>query len=112
MTILEQIQEFVAQHPTHPAVSSIVASDVHQELKDAYIFAYMHGITTMPSIEQADMDGHLIRAHMAKMLSQFAVQLFGKTPDTTRVCVFSDIDHYQGEDIYDFIIMSCQLGLM
>ena len=45
------------------------------EMKKAYEFAYKHGITTMPTIEEADMEGPLTRIAMAKMLSQYAMNV-------------------------------------
>ena len=52
-----------------------------EEMNDAYKFAYKHGITTMDTIEKADMDWYVLRSHLAKMLSQFAVNVMWKTPD-------------------------------
>jgi hypothetical protein len=36
----------------------------------------------MPTIQTADIEGTLIRAHMAKMMVNYAVKVLGKTPNT------------------------------
>ena len=41
----------------------------NQELIWAYNYAYTIGITTMPTIDQANMNGNLLRSHMAKMMA-------------------------------------------
>jgi hypothetical protein len=85
--------------------------DISQELVEAYVFSYDLGITTVANICQADMYGPLIRKHMAKFLSMFAIQVLGRQPDLTRVCEFSDM----GEESFEmqgFARISCQLGIM
>lgn len=63
----------------------------NQELIEAYAYAYTIGITTMPTIEQADMNGNLIRSHMAKMMSNYATEVLNLVPNTGKVCSFNDI---------------------
>jgi len=36
----------------------------------------------MPSIDEANMNGKLIRAHMAKMMSNYATEILNLVPDT------------------------------
>lgn len=81
------------------------------ELEWAYNYAYNVGITTMTPIENANMNGKLIRAHMAKMMSNYATEILELTPDTSKVCDFDDIQD-QNEELKWFIIQSCQLWLM
>jgi hypothetical protein len=57
------------------------------------------------------MYGAITRAEMAKMLSVYAMEVLGMTPDTSKACNFGDIDSVKG-DLHDYIIKSCQLGLM
>ncbi|MBR4634106.1 hypothetical protein IKO50_04050 [bacterium] len=45
----------------------------------------------MPSIAEADMNGTLTRIAMAKMLSQYAINVLGKTPNTGRNISFPDV---------------------
>ena len=92
-------------------VGSIVGSTYSTELNNAYLWAYAHGITTMATIQKAKMWGILIRSHMAKMISNFAITLGGLTPDTNKTCTFDDIAN-QNAELKFYIKISCQLGLM
>jgi hypothetical protein len=90
--------------------SSAQITKYGEELLQAYTYAYQIGITTIDTIDKANMYGNLTRAQAAKMLSQFAIQVLGKTPDTTKSCAYPDI---QGQgDLTERMITSCQLGLM
>jgi hypothetical protein len=82
-----------------------------QELIWAYNYAYNVGITTMPTIDQANMNGKLLRSHMAKMMSKYAIEILNLVPNTGKVCTFDDIS-WQTEEIKGFILQSCQLWLM
>ena len=83
----------------------------NQELIWAYNYAYTIGITTMPTIDQANMNGNLLRSHMAKMMANYATKVLKLIPNTGKVCVFDDIS-WQTDEIKWFILQSCQLGLM
>jgi hypothetical protein len=91
--------------------ASVFAATYSQELQDAYNWAHEKGVTTMDSIDNANMYGAITRAEMAKMLSVYAVEVLKATPDTSAACTFTDIDSVKG-DLHDFIIESCQLGIM
>ena len=67
------------------------------ELNDAYIRAYIHDITTINTYQKANMGGQLIRSHLAKMISNFAINLGGRTPDTSLDCDFVDVSHQSEE---------------
>ena len=69
-----------------------LAATYSQELQDAYDWAHEKGVTTMDSIDNANMYGAITRAEMAKMLSVYAKEVLGNTPDTSKACTFSDID--------------------
>jgi hypothetical protein len=88
-----------------------LAATYSQELQDAYNWAYSKGVTTMSPIDNANMYGAITRSEMAKMLSVYATEVLGMTPDTSAACTFSDIDSVKG-DLHDYIIESCQLGIM
>jgi hypothetical protein len=81
------------------------------ELQSAYVFAYGIGITTMPNITQARMCDGVIRAELAKMVANYAMQVHGLQPDQNRVCNFSDIADQSTEMQY-YIRLVCQLGIM
>ena len=80
------------------------------ELQQAYNWAYKNGITTMSSIEKANMKWNITREEMAKMISNYAVNILWKTPDTTKTCLFLDSNINPG--LVSFVTESCQLWLM
>ena len=94
---------------TYPIYASNYYS---QELQDAYSWAYSKNITTMPTIERANMNGSITRAEMAKMIANYAENVLGQKPDTTKECSFSDVDSKLDSDYDNWITESCQLGLM
>ena len=89
----------------------VMWAEYSQELQDAYDWAYGKGVTTMSPIDNANMYGAITRSEMAKMLSVYATEVLGNTPDTSKACTFTDIDSVKW-DLHDFIIESCQLGIM
>lgn len=81
-----------------------------QEEQEAYEFAYQNRITTMPTIEQANMNWEIIRAEIAKMFANRVKSLW-RTPDISKSCNFNDISSVKW-DLYTAIIESCQLWIM
>ncbi|MBR4634455.1 hypothetical protein IKO50_05955 [bacterium] len=64
----------------------------------------------MPSIEEADMESPLTRIAMAKMLSQYAINVLGKTPDTTKVVpAFPDVTVQMDADYNNGVTLAYQL---
>ena len=45
------------------------------------------------------------------MMSEYAIKVLGQTPDTSRSCIFSDMQN-QSEELKMYAIQACQLGLM
>jgi len=80
------------------------------ELKEAYKWAYENKITTMSSIEKANMKWNITREEMAKMISNYAMNILWKTPDSTKACLF--IDSNINPDLVESVTKSCQLWLM
>lgn len=74
----------------------------------AYAFAYQYEITTMPSCGEANLGGYLVRKHAAKMMSNFAMNVLEKTPDTTKVCSFTDMGD-EDEEMQHYAELACQL---
>lgn len=93
------------------AIGSIVGSKFSTELNNAYLRGFANGITTMNTIQKANMTWSLIRSHMAKMISNFAISLGWLTPNTGASCTFSDIAN-QSTEMKFYIKLACQLGLM
>lgn len=81
------------------------------ELQSAYQFAYTNDITTMATLAQARMCDGVIRAELAKMISNYAINVLKKTPNTSIECAFNDMNG-QPEDLQEAAITACQLGLM
>ena len=92
-----------------PGIASAATPDA--ELQGAYEWAHDKGVTTMSTFEAANMYGAITRAEMAKMLSVYAVESLGYKADSSKACAFSDIASVKG-DLHDYIIESCQLGVM
>ena len=90
---------------------SILWSRYPKELNDAYIWAYGFDITTMVSIQEANLEGPLYRAHLAKMISQYAINVLKKIPNTGMHCEFSDMKLFSSE-LQTAAIRACQLWLM
>ncbi|MBQ2600094.1 hypothetical protein II582_01705 [bacterium] len=49
-----------------------LAANYSDELQEAYAYALSNGITTMKTIDAADMYGSLTRVAMAKMIANYA----------------------------------------
>ena len=89
---------------------NIAGSRYSNELNMAYVRAYQFGITTMPTIQQANIEGNLIRSHMAKMMVEFAT-LFDKEINTWANCSFTDMSK-QSDEMKYYATVACQLWLM
>ena len=83
-----------------------------QEFQQAYEFAHENGITTKNTIESADMNGKLTRIAMAKMLSQYAINILWKTPDTSNTKKFDDVSDKRDADYDNWVMFAYQLWIM
>ena len=81
------------------------------ELRQAYNYAFANNITTMNTFEKANMMGTLKRAHLAKMLSEYAAANTDNEINTSLTCEFPDIAN-QNVELQWFIKEACQRGLM
>lgn len=97
--------------PITSSKGSIVNSPFSVEMNTAYLYAYDIGITTMNTIQKANIEGNLIRAHMAKMMVNYAVNVLEQKPNTWMLCIFTDIAN-QSAEMGFYIKLACQLGLM
>ena len=82
------------------------------EFNEAYEFAFKNWITTMDDISKADMNGGLTRIAMGKMLSQYAINILGKTPDTSKTPNFKDVPAQLDADYNNWVTLAYQLGIM
>lgn len=92
------------------ALASVQKSSVAQELKNAYTYAYLRGITTQPSIEKAELNRGLTRAEMAKMMSVFATKVLDKKVVKTDTVQYADVK--MDGDLPGFIQLAYQLQIM
>jgi len=90
---------------------SVDSSNYSAELDQAYIFACNMGITTMPSIDKADMMWPLLRKHLAKMISEFSIQVLWNSPELTKRCEFTDM-WWESKEMQYYAKTACQLYLM
>ena len=83
-----------------------------QEFKDAYEFALKNSITTMDTIDEANMEWWLTRIAMAKMLSNYATNVLGKEPADIIVPKFSDVSEKLNEEYWNAVDLAYQLWIM
>lgn len=86
-------------------------STYSDEINAAYLRSYTLWITTIPNIQQANIDGKLKRSQLAKMLVNYADKLLDLSINTWAKCLFTDLGNQTKETQY-YAILSCQLGLM
>ena len=83
-----------------------------KEQKDAYTFAKENWITTKDTIQSAQMNGKLTRIAMAKMLSQYAINVLWQTPDTSKTIKFKDVSNKKDADYDNWVTLAYQLWIM
>ena len=90
----------------------ILSNGFTRELNNAYHFAYINWITTMNDIETANMNWTLKRIEMAKMLSQYAINVLWRQPDTSKTIKFNDISLELDQQYSYWITKAYQLWIM
>jgi len=83
-----------------------------QEFQEAYEFAKEKWITTMPTINDANMNWKLTRIAMAKMLSYYAINVLWQKPDEIRNNKFNDITDKLDAQYDSGITLAYQLWIM
>ena len=84
-----------------------------QEFIDAYNFAYKNWITSKLSIEDAKMYSPLTRIQMAKMLSNYAINVLWKHPDISKWTIkFDDVSNKLNKKYDNAVNLAYQLGIM
>ena len=76
----------------------------------AYYWALNNWMTTQQTVKSANLWWYITREEMAKMISNYAINILWKTPDTTKTCLFIDSNINPG--LVSFVTKSCQLWLM
>ena len=82
------------------------------EANKSYCFAFTIWATTKQTLEEAQYNREIRRSELAKMVSQYEVQILQKKPDEGKACHhYSDVtSRYKALDQY--ITEACELGLM
>ncbi len=93
-------------------VISVSFAGYSAEEQAAYNYAFKNKITTMWSIDRADMWWNLTRIAMAKMLSNYATNVLWLKPDTSKNCYFSDVSNSLDYQYDNWVTKACQLWLM
>ena len=84
----------------------------NSELQQAYNRAYENSITTQGTIEKANMEWQSSRAELAKMISNYSINILWKTVDLEKNCNFNDVSNELNEKYNYWITNACQLWLM
>ena len=86
----------------------------NDDIITAYERAYGLGITTLFPMEKAIPTWDLLRSDLAKIAVVFSENVLNKQADISKNCSsFSEsISTYSETDLYDFMIQSCQMGVM
>lgn len=86
---------------------------VPQEFIDAYNFAFQNWITTKKSIYDAKMYSSLTRIQMAKMLSNYAINVLWKQPDLSKWMIkFKDVSNKLNKEYDNAVTLAYQLWIM
>lgn len=88
------------------------SANYSQEYQDAYNYAYNQWITTVSPIEKANIYSPLTRIAMAKMISNFAINVLWITPDNSLNCSFADVTEEMDVWYGYWVKKACQLWLM
>jgi hypothetical protein len=83
-----------------------------EELVQAYIWEYENWITTIDEIDNADLWWNLTRIAMAKMLSQYAINVLGKKPLNNSWASFRDVSERLNDDYGNWVTLAYQLWIM
>ena len=92
--------------------NSVLSNGYSVEFNNAYTFARKAWITTTNSIQDANMWGKLTRIAMAKMLSNYAINILGKKPVNKLVPGFPDVSIQLNQDYGWAVDLSYQLWIM
>lgn len=82
------------------------------ELQQAYNWAYKNKITTQTPIEKANMLWKITRAELAKMISNYAMEILWNERNSSKECNFEDISDELDKKYSHWITYACQLWLM
>lgn len=87
-------------------------TEYSSELYQAYNWAYKNRITTKNPIEKANLEWEITRAELAKMISNYAINILKKEKNTDEKCIFNDITNELDIKYNNGISHACELWLM
>ena len=83
------------------------------EMEQAYNFSSTYGITSKSSVEAAQMNSPLTRIQMAKMLSNYAMNVLWRQPDVSKWTIkFNDVTNKMDKEYDNGVTISYQLWIM
>ena len=88
------------------------ASSDKSEIQAAYNRAYENWITTASTFKQANLNWKLTRVAAAKMLSNYAINVLGMKPDTSKTPHFWDVSAKLNAQYGNAVTLSYQLWIM
>ncbi|MCS6982887.1 MAG: S-layer homology domain-containing protein, partial [Candidatus Absconditabacterales bacterium] len=92
-------------------ISSQAQQRFGSEQVEAFIRARANGITTIDDMDVSRPNGELLRRDLAKMLVEFNRNVLNNDETINESCRFGDIAG-QTQEMKDFIIRACEMGLM
>lgn len=91
---------------------SFVKASYIEEYPSSYTWAFNNWITTQPTIDKANMYWTITRIELSKMISNYAINVLKKKPDTSKKCQFNDISDRLNSQYDSWVTKACQLWLM
>ncbi len=82
------------------------------EMQDAFDFAINNWLISASSIRSADMDWYLTRIWMAKILSQFAINIVWMKPDYNKYNTYYDVSESLDAQYDNWALLAYQLWIM
>ena len=108
----EAVENLDSNTPMDSSANASEWQNYSQEFQQAYEFAKEKWITTMPTINDANMNWKLTRIAMAKMLSYYAINVLWMKPDETRINKFNDITEKLDAQYDSGVTLAYQLWVM
>ncbi len=110
------MQCWTAPEATHSSAKSCTVTNKYSysdELVESFQYAYSVGMTSMCPIERANLNGNLLRMHLAKMLVEYWVRIIWIYPNLEKKwCDSFDDMSWESEEMQFYVKTVCQMELM
>lgn len=93
-------------------ISSVKAINYSDEIIKSYDWAYDNKITTQSPIDNANIYWEITRIELAKMISNYAINVLWNNIESQDECEFVDVSKDLDEQYNFWVLKSCQLWLM